>query len=119
MQMSYYAANPHYAAGDYSEQLIEKIERCNEEAGHYFSRATVPQTAAFHQAMRDLRGLDAPRYDRARAAAKAAFDASTVAARQLCDATFAELMETGEVSEALSYRWDELIVAGPLLQAAE
>jgi hypothetical protein len=89
-------------------EYAERLERCEAQAGWYFAGATKPQTAAYNRAMADLRGLSAPKYDRAREAAKAVFTASTKAASELCDLTLAELMTAGEVSEELSYRWDEL-----------
>ncbi len=115
--MSYYAANPHYAAVTFNEER-ERYERCEEEAGSYFAHATKPQAAAFHRVMSDLRGLSAPKYDRAREAAKAAFTHSTKAASDLYDITLQELVTTGEVSDALSYRWDELAVATAMMEAA-
>ena len=113
----YYSQNPHYSPDDFSEAR-ERFERCEEEAGWYFARATKTQAAAFHRAMSDLRGLSAPRYDRAREAAKTAWDASTGAARELCELTLQELMLTGEVSEELSYRWDLLDVEIAMTEAA-
>jgi|SRR5579863_5101612 len=114
----YYAQNPHFTPTDFSEAR-EKLERCEALAGRYFAEATKAQTATFHRAMSDLRGLQGPRYDRAREAAKAAFEASTAQASELCDETIRELMLTGEISESLSYRWDELAVAEAMLEAAE
>jgi hypothetical protein len=114
----YYAKNPHYAPDDFSEDR-ERLERAEAQAGWYFANATKEQTAVFNRAMADLRGLSAPRYDRAREAAERAFKETTAAARDLCDATMRELLLTGEVSEALSYRWDELAVSGAMLEAAE
>lgn len=113
----FHAQNPHYASADFSEERA-RFERCEEKAGEWFAAATVEQAATFHRAMSDLRGLSAPRYDRAREAAKAAFDRSTSDARELCELTMQELMTTGEVSEALSYRWDELAVAATMREVA-
>lgn len=97
----------------------ERFELCEEQAGAWFASATVTQTAIWHQALSDLRGLSAPRYDRARDAANAEFHRTTAAARELCEETVRELMRDGEISETLSYRWDELNVAGAMLEAAE
>jgi hypothetical protein len=99
-------------------EYAERVERCEAVAGRWFADATKPQTAAYNRAMADLRGLSAPRYDRAREAAKAAFTASTKAASKLCDLTLAELMTAGEVSEELSYRWDELAVTWEMADAS-
>lgn len=97
----------------------ERVERCEASAGWYFADATKAQKSAFDQAMSDLRGLDAPRYDRARKAADQDWHVSTTAARELYEATRIELLTTGEVSEAMSYRWDELAVSRAMLEAAE
>ncbi|SEN67581.1 hypothetical protein [Bradyrhizobium sp. OK095] len=117
MSGSYYSANPHYAAPDYSEQR-ERVEAAEETAGRYFVSATKEQHAAFHREMSDLRGLIGPRYDRAAAAATRKFRESTEAARELCEETFAAIMEHGEVPEELSYKWDLLDIAN-VMQAAE
>lgn len=114
----YYASNPHYAPTDFSEAR-ERFERCEERAGKLFADATKAQTAVYHRALSDLRGLSAPRYDRARDAAKAVFDRSTAGARELCEETVRELMALGEMSEATSYRWDEIQIAAVMLEAAE
>jgi hypothetical protein len=113
----YYQANPHYQTRDFSEAR-ERFERCEQEAGTWFAYATKPQTAAFHLAMSDLRGLSGPRYDRARAAALAEFERTTGAAVELCAETVRELMQTGEVSEALAYRWELLAVVNAMLEVA-
>lgn len=117
MSGSYYSANPHYAAPDYSEQR-ERIEAAEETAGRYFVGSTKEQHAVFNRRMADLRGLTGPRYDRAREAAKREFHATTAAARELCEETFAAILEHGEVPEELSYKWDLLDVAN-VMQAAE
>src|SRR5258708_2961667 len=113
----YYARCQLQAAADHSEDQ-ERPERCEAHAGRYFADATKDQKAVFDRTMTDLRGLDAPRYDRARSAALSEFSRSTAAARELCEETFRELMATGELSEATSYKWDELEI-GRVMQAAE
>ncbi|MBR1206588.1 MULTISPECIES: hypothetical protein [unclassified Bradyrhizobium] len=117
--MSYYSPNPHYAPDDLSEDC-ERLERAEAEAGWYFNSATKPQQARFSDRMSAAfayRG--SPRWEREREAAQKEFTETTVAASALCAETVRELMETGEVSEALSYRWDELAVTGAMAQAAE
>jgi hypothetical protein len=52
-----------------------------------------------------------PKWERAREAATQEYRASTEAAAALCNETYREVYETGEVSDELSYRWDELIAA--------
>lgn len=116
----YYSQNPHYAPTDFSE-MREKYERCEEKAGALFAAATVAQTTLFHLVLRDLRGLSAPRYDRARAAAEAEFKRTTAAASELCEQSMQELMRDGEVSQETYEKWDALDAAGNvgMLQAAE
>lgn len=117
MSGSYYSANPHFAAPDLSEQR-ERIEAAEETAGRYFAEATKEQTAIFHAEMAAVRGLIGPRYDRAALLAAIKFRRTTEAARELCEETFQEIMREGEVSEAMSYRWDELELSN-IMQAAE
>lgn len=117
------ARNPHddAGAGFYREQT-ERRERAEEVAGDWFAYATRPQHAAFHQAMRDLRGLDAPRYDRQREAIKATFERNTAEAAALCNETIEHYLAHGEVLEALAERWEELAAktnAAAIPQAAE
>lgn len=103
----YYAKNPHYAPDDFSEER-ERLGRCEVEAGRWFADATKDQQATYDLAMAGLRGLDAPRYDRARNAAQRVWHTSTAPARALYEETVRELMATGEVSEALADRWEAL-----------
>jgi hypothetical protein len=100
-------------------EYAERVERMEQAAAWYFNNATKPQKGAHTQAINDLRGLFGPKYERAREAASAAWKASTAEAAALYEETFAELMTAGEVSEALSYKWDELAVADAMLEAAE
>jgi hypothetical protein len=89
-------------------EYADRVERAETCAGRCFADATKAQAAIYQRAMADLRGLIAPRYDRARQAAKAAFKASTTAASELSEETLRELLTDGEVSEALNNRWDLL-----------
>lgn len=117
--MSYYSANPHYAPTDFSEDA-ERLERAEARAGQWFADATKEQTARFNERMAVAAPYkDAPKWERFRASAQREFAKDTAAARELSELTVRELMLTGEVSEALSYRWDELAVAGAMLEAAE
>jgi len=84
-----------------------------------FAAATVEQHAILNRALADLRGLLAPRYDRKRDAARAEFDRTTARARELCEYTFNDYMQHGEISETTFYRWDELNVSQAMLGAAE
>lgn len=122
MSGSYHSQNPHFQPDDFSEDRA-RFERCEEKAGKLFAAATVAQTATFHAAMRDLRGLSAPRYDRARNAAKTAFDRSTAEARKLCEQSMKDLMTLGEISPETWAGWDALTtleaVGVAMLEAAE
>ena len=100
-----------------SEQQ-QRFEACEAEAGAAFAAATVIQSSVFQMTMSDLRGLSGPRYDRAREEARAVFARTTVEAAELCDLTVQELMQTGEISEELSYRWDQLKVSTIVQQEA-
>lgn len=120
--MSYYATNHLQAdwAADEKAAGAEKLEAAEQEAGRYFDRATVIQKAAFDLTISDLRGLEAPRYDRERAKAKRLWDETTTAARDLYHRSVAELMADGEISESMSEAWDALVAQPmPLAQAAE
>lgn len=105
----YYTANPHYAPDDFSEQR-ERFERCELEAGRQFADATKAQKAIRDRALADLKGLSAPRYDRARAAVEAAFAAATATAAELCEASMKDLMTLGEISPQTWAGWDALHV---------
>ena len=86
----------------------DRIEAAKALAGWYFNLVTLSQRTAFNTAMMAARGYTGPRWDRARKAAHTNWDRDTAAARALYHVTLAEILETGEVSQALSYRWDEL-----------
>lgn len=106
----YYSPNPHYAPDDFSEQR-ERMERCEIEAGRWFADATKEQLARFNERMAVAAAYKgAPRWDREKAAADREWKQTTAAASELLDLTTNELMLTGEVSEALAYRWEELAV---------
>jgi hypothetical protein len=102
-----YALN-HWRRFESSQDHAERVERAEQSAGWYFEQATKRQKAAHDLAMADLRGLDAPRYDRARAAAKAVWHRSTEEARDLYHLTCDEIMRDGEMSETTGAEWDAL-----------
>lgn len=115
----YYAANPHYAPADFSEQR-ERQERAEAEAGTWFAYATKPQLAVFNDRMAVAAAYKgAPKWERFRDAAKREFERTTADASALFEETTRELIATGEVSEALQFRWEELAVSGAMLEAAE
>jgi hypothetical protein len=101
-------AKSHWRLYETSEDHAGRVERAEQTADWYFAEATKRQAAAHRRAMADLRGLVAPRYDRARAAAQAAFHHSTEEARDLCIRTCDEIMRDGDMSEATGSEWDAL-----------
>lgn len=86
----------------------DRIDAAEQLAGWYFNLAVMPQRTAFKAAMEAARGFTGPRWDRARTAARAKWNRDTEAARKLFEESVEEILATGEVSEATSYRWDEL-----------
>lgn len=98
----------------------ERLQAADTAAGRWFNSATVAQLARFRDRMAVAAAYKgAPRWERERDAAHREFHETTTEARALCEETVRELMQAGEVSEALSYRWDELNVASAMLEAAE
>lgn len=117
--MSYYAANPHYAADDFSKDT-ERRERADAEASRWFNDLTKPQLARYNDRMSVASAYKgAPRWDRERAAAQKEFAETTVEASRVCEMVQRDMMELGEISEATSYAFDELMVAQTMQQAAE
>lgn len=109
--MGYYSPNPHYAPDDFSDDA-KRHDEAQAIAGRYFRDATQPQAAKYAEQMAVIRPYaGSPKWERAREAATQEYRASTEAAAALCNETYREVYETGEVSDALSYRWDELIAA--------
>lgn len=101
-------------------EYAERVERAEAHAGRWFADATKPQLAIYNDRLAVAAAYKgAPKWDRFREAAQREFARTTEAAAELANLVFAELMTAGEVSEALSYRWDELAVAGAMQQAAE
>ena len=109
--MGYYSPNPHYAPDDFSDDN-KRHDNAQAIAGRYFADATQPQAAKYAEQMAAIRPYaGSPKWERAREAATQEFRASTEAAAALCNETYREVYETGEVSDELSYRWDALIEA--------
>jgi hypothetical protein len=108
--MSYYSRNllEEYWDRNSAEEHAERVAKAEQEAGFLFALSTKDQQAEYDATMRGLLGMVGPKWQRAREAAKAKFYADTQAARDLCDRTVECLLETGEVSEALSDEWDAL-----------
>lgn len=102
-------------------EFQDKLAHHDAEASEYFAKATKAAKAEFDATMHALRFVPEPRWSRERAVALAKYRAATFAADELCQKTIAELIETGEVSEAMSLEWDRLIaaVSVAMSQAAE
>lgn len=122
--MGHYSPNPHYAPDDFSDEDA-RHEAALEISGRWFSDATKPQHARYAERMAAIRPYaGSPEWERAREAATKEFKDSTAAAAALCNETYREVLATGEVSDALSYRWDLLLgneatrVAADVLAAA-
>jgi hypothetical protein len=97
-------------------EWVEKIER---EARWYFNRVVAPQMAALAQTHRDQAPYyRSPKAERAIREARRRFRAETSDASRLFEETCIELARDGEVSEAMSSRWDALC-APKIAEAAE
>lgn len=106
----YYAANPHYAPDDFSEER-ERLERCEAESGRWFDDATKVQKAAFIATMARIAPYkDSPRWERDRCAAIRRWTTSTAGAREVYSMALRDLMLTGEITEATSHAYDALMV---------
>ena len=117
--MSYYAANPHYAADDFSEDT-ERRERAEAVASEWFNDLAGPQIALHRERMEVARAYrGAPRWDRVKAAADREFARTTADAARIAEMVFGDMMAFGEVTEATSYAFDELKVSQVMAQAAE
>lgn len=117
--MSYYSSNPHYAADDFSEQL-ERAEAAELAAGRWFSDLTKAQTARHRERMAAAAAYKgAPRWDREKAAADREFAETTREASRIAELVKADMLATGEISEATSYAFDEVAVSAVMAQAAE
>lgn len=102
-------------------EFQDKAQHCDAEASEYFVKVTKAAKAEFDATMQALRFVSEPRWSRERAVALAKYRVATYAADELCQKTIAELIETGEVSEAMSLAWDALnaAVSVAMSQAAE
>ncbi len=109
--MSYYAHN--HLQEDWASQAIAdtqaRVREAEREAGWYFDQATRHQKAEFDATMHGLLGMHGPRWDRARQSARTQWQAATVDARKLLDATVECLLDCGEVSSELDDAWTALI----------
>lgn len=100
-----------FAKAKTEREFQDKAQHCDAEASEYFVKATKAAKAEFDATMQALRSVPEPRWSRERAVALAKYRVATYAADELCQRTIAELIETGEVSEAMSLAWDTLNAA--------
>lgn len=97
----------------------EFLERCEAAAMRYFRSATKEALQKRTQAIVDLQPYwDTPKYRRMIEMISAVYDIAVKPAHELYLKTLAELEVTGEVSEALSYEWDQLKVAQVMQEVA-
>lgn len=114
----YYAANPHYAAPDYTEER-ERRERADFEGGRWFNELTKDQQAAFNQRMADIRPYSgSPRWERMRDAALRTFADTTKEAAAVCEMVVRDMLADGEISEATSYAYDRVAEGGTAAEPA-
>ena len=101
-------------------EFTERQERAEAEASRWFNDLTAEQTALFNARMDVARAYKgAPKWDRVRDAAKREFESTTTEAARVAELVRADMMATGEVSEATSYAFDEARVSQTMAQAAE
>jgi hypothetical protein len=97
----------------------EFLERCEATAMRYFRDATKEARQVRTQTIVDISPYyNSPKYRRLYEAASQKYEAAAVPAHALYLRTLAELEATGEVSEALSYEWDQLKVAQIMQEVA-
>jgi hypothetical protein len=117
--VSYYSANPHYAADDFSEQT-ERRERAEAVASEWFNELAGQQIAIHRERMAVAAAYKgAPKWDRVRDAANREFERTTEDASRIAAMVVVDMMAAGEVSEATSYAFDEAKVSQTMAQAAE
>ena len=115
----YYAANPHFSPDDFGGSR-ERLERAEFEAARWFNYLTKPQLARYNARMAAAAAYKgAPRWDREHAAAEREFKDTTQAATRVCEMVFGDMMAFGEITEATSYAFDQVLVEQAMLQAAE
>jgi hypothetical protein len=101
-----------------NEEHDERVMGAEVDARWYFTHATISQRNRFFETMDYLSPLRGPAADRRREQALLLYRESTKEAAELEQATAEMIMRDGEVSEAMSLRWDSL-QAVPAVEAAE
>ena len=100
-------------------EFAERQERAETEASRWFNALTTEQLAIFNERMAVAAAYKgAPKWDRARDAAKREFERTTAAASHVAALVVADMMATGEISEATSYAYDEAKVSHVMQQQA-
>lgn len=88
----------------------ERVDYAEREANRYFKEATAPALQEHRDTMCVIAAYyGAPKWTRLRDEANRKYREATREAAELFEITAAEIMETGEVSEATGERWDELM----------
>lgn len=119
--MSHYARNhlqDNWAA-DAQADYQRRLQNAEQEAGWFMAQATKTAKAEFDATMKGLLGMTGPKWDRARDAAKAKWQADTAEASALCDRTVECLLATGEVSAELDAEWTTLCELDAVRKAME
>ena len=114
----YYSRNPHYAPDDFSEDR-ERLERCEEHAGRWFSDLTRPQLAEYNARMSVAAAYrGSPRWDREYASAQREWEATTSDARRVYDMALRDLMTCGEIGEAANEAYHQVLVGQAMKEVA-
>jgi hypothetical protein len=115
-----YLANPHFHQDDDFSEAVERLDRCDAEAGRYYRDAIKDAQTRYTTALHNIPdAFGSPRWARAREAATREFERVSKPAHELRIRTCEELFLTGEISESLSYEWDDLNVTNIMQAAAE
>jgi hypothetical protein len=92
----------------------DRLLSAKEHAGRWFADATKAQKALLRLTLADIKPyMGSPRWDRAEAAARKAYEGSTAGARAVADMVETDIMETGEIRESTSYAYDALMMGEP------
>ena len=98
-----------WLANETDAEHAERVEATRKLVNDYFEPATACALREFHDTVTVIKPYHgAPRWERMLKAAKAKYAEAVAEAANLYDLTAAEVMQTGEVSEETSERWDEL-----------
>jgi len=115
----YYAANPHYAPVDNSEER-ERQERAEIEAGRWFDDLTKPQRDRYTSRYSVIAAhKGSPRWDLERETIEREWRETTADAARVSDMVLGDMLALGEISEATAYAFDECLLCQTMAQAAE